>query len=324
MKETTYAQAITEALQEEFRRDKKFVYVSTDLIPAMVKEFGTERIRGTPISESSVVGTAIGLAGSGFRPVVNLRYATFAFVAADQIVNQAAKITYMFGGQTSFPIVIMMIVGAGRYMAAQHQISPYAMYMNVPGLKIILPSTPYDCKGLLKTAMRDNNPVIFFTHMNLTEEMQSIPEDDFAIPFGVADIKRKGGDVTVVALSRMVQESLAAAKQLESQGISVEVIDPRTLVPMDVDTIKNSVLKTGRLVVVDEACPTCGAAAEIATQVVQDEKCFAGLKAAPKLVTGYNIPIPYSPILEKFAVPDRTKIAAAVRAVMESKRGNTQ
>jgi pyruvate dehydrogenase E1 component beta subunit len=319
MKEITYAQAMTEALQEEFRRDKKFVYMSTDLIPVMVKEFGPERIRGTPISESSVVGAAIGLAGSGFRPVVNLRYATFAFVATDQIVNQAAKITYMFGGQASFPIVMLMTVGAGRYMAAQHQISPYAMYMNVPGLKIILPSTPYDCKGLLKTALRDSNPVIFFTHTNLTEERQEVPEDDFAIPFGVADIKRKGTDVTVVALSRMVQESLAAAKQLENQGISVEVIDPRTLVPMDVDTIRNSVMKTGRLVVVDEACPTCGAAAEIATQVVQDEKCFASLKAAPKLVTGFDIPIPYSPILEKFAVPDRAKIAIAIKAVMESK-----
>jgi pyruvate/2-oxoglutarate/acetoin dehydrogenase E1 component len=324
MKEITYAQAITEALQEEFRRDKKFIFMGTGTIPVMVKEFGTERIRGTPISESSVVGAAIGLAGSGFRPVVNLGMATFAFVAADQIVNQAAKITYMFGGQADFPIVLMMTVGAGRYMAAQHQISPYAMYMNVPGLKIVLPSTPYDVKGLLKTALRDTNPVMFFTHTNLTEERQEVPEDDFTIPFGVAEIKRKGSDVTIVALARMVNESLAAAKQLESQGISVEVIDPRTLVPMEVETIKKSVIKTGRLVVVDEACPTCGAAAEIATQVVQDEKSFASLKAAPKLVTGFAIPIPYSPPMEKFAVPDRTKIAAAVKSVMEAKNGRSR
>ncbi len=319
MKEITYAQAINEALQEEFRRDKKFVFMGTGPIPALAQEFGTERIRGTPISESSIVGAAIGLAGSGFRPVVNLAMATFAFVATDQIVNQAAKITYMFGGQAQFPIVIMMTVGAGRYMAAQHQISPYAMYMNVPGLKIVLPSTPYDVKGLLKTALRDTNPVIFFTHTNLTEERQQIPEEDYAVPFGVAEVKQEGSDVTVVALARMVQESLAAAKIAENQGISVEVIDPRTLVPMDVATIKNSVIRTGRLVVVDEACPTCGAAAEIATQVVQDEKCFAGLKAAPKLVTGAPIPIPYSPPMEKFAVPERMKIANAIKAVMEGK-----
>jgi pyruvate dehydrogenase E1 component beta subunit len=319
MKEITYAQAITETLQEEFRRDKKYIYMGTGPIPAMVKEFGTERIRGTPISESSVVGAAIGLAGSGFKPVVNLGMATFAFVATDQIVNQAAKITYMFGGQAKFPIVLMMTVGAGRYMAAQHQISPYSMYMNVPGLKIILPATPYDVKGLLRTALRDTNPVIFFTHVALSDERGEVPDDDFTVPFGQAEIKQKGSDVTVVALSRMVQESLAAARQMESQGISVEVIDPRTLVPMDTDTIKNSVVKTGRLVVVDEACPTCGAASEIASQVVQDERSFLSLKAAPKLVTGAGIPIPYSPPMEKFAVPDRTKIAAAIKAVMEGK-----
>ena len=319
MKEITYAQAITETLQEEFRRDKKYIYMGTGTPPAMVKEFGVERIRGTPISESAVVGAAIGLAGSGFRPVVNLGMATFAFVATDQIVNQAAKITYMFGGQAQFPMVLIMTVGAGRYMAAQHQISPYAMYMNVPGLKIVLPSNPFDLKGLLRTALRDSNPVIFFTHTNLTEERQQVPEDDYAIPFGVAEIKRKGNDVTVIALARMVRESLAAAEQMQSQGISVEVIDPRTLVPMDTDTIKNSVIKTGRLVVVDEACPTCGASAEIASQVVQDEKSFSSLKTAPKLVTGTATPIPYSPPMEKFAVPDRTKIAAAIKAVMENK-----
>ncbi len=318
MKEITYAQAINETLQEEFRRDKKYVYLGTGTVPAMVEEFGAERIRGTPISESSSVGAAIGLAGSGFRPVVNLGMATFAFVAADQIVNQAAKITYMFGGQAKFPMVLIMTVGAGRYMAAQHQISPYAMYMNVPGLKIILPSTPYDLKGLLRTALRGDDPVLFFTHTNLTEERQPVPEEDYAIPLGVAEVKRKGSDVTVVAIARMVRESLAAAEQLQGQGISAEVIDPRTLVPMDTDTIKKSVLKTGRLVVVDEACPTCGASAEIASQVVQDEKCFMALKSAPKLVTGASIPIPYSPPMEKFAVPDRAKVADAIKAVTAS------
>jgi len=245
--------------------------------------------------------------------------ATFAFVATDQIVNQAAKITYMFGGQSKFPIVIMMTVGAGRYMAAQHQISPYSMYMNVPGLKIALPSTPYDVKGLLKTALRDSNPVIFFTHVAQSEERGEVPEDDYTVPFGVSEVKKKGNDVTVVALSRMVPESLAASQEIEQQGVSVEVIDPRTLVPMDTDAIKNSVIKTGRLVVVDEACPTCGAASEITSQVVQDEQVFPHLKVAPKLVTGAAVPIPYSPPMEKFAVPDRGKITAAIKTVMERK-----
>ncbi len=316
MKEITYTQAITEALQGEFRNDRKYIYMATQVPSSLLKEFGAERVRIIPISESAIVGTAIGLAGSGFRPVVNLRMATFAFVATDQIVNQAAKITYMFGGQSKFPIVIMMTVGAGRYMAAQHQISPYSMYMNVPGLKIALPSTPYDVKGLLNTALRDNNPVIFFTHVAQSEEQGKVPEDDYTIPFGVAEVKKEGNDVTVVALSRMVIESLAAAQEMEQRGFSVEVIDPRTLVPMDTDTIKNSVIKTGRLVVVDEACPTCGAASEISSQMVQDERVFSCLKVAPKLVTGAAIPIPYSPPMEKFAVPDREKIIAAIKTVM--------
>ena len=277
MKEITYTQAITETLQEEFRKDKKYIYMATEVPSGLCKEFGAERVRITPISEAAIVGTAIGLAGSGFRPVVNLRMATCAFVATDQIVNQAAKITYMFGGQSKFPIVIMMTVGAGRYMAAQHQISPYSMYMNVPGLKIALPSTPYIVRGLLKTALRDSNPVIFFTHIAQSEEREKIPEDDYTIPFGVAEVKKKGNDVTVVALSRMVLESLAAAQEMEQHGVSVEVIDPRTLVPMDTDGIKNSVIKTGRLVVVDEACPTCGAASEITSQVVQDKGAFSCL-----------------------------------------------
>jgi len=316
MKEITYAQAITETLKEEFRRDKKYIYMATQAPEGLVKEFGAERVRATPISESVVVGAAIGLAGSGFRPVVNLQRATFAFVATDQIINQAAKITYMFGGQSKFPIVIMMIIGAGRYMAAQHQISPYSMYMNVPGLKIALPSTPYDVKGLLNTALRDNNPVIFFTHGAQSEERGKVPEADYTIPFGVAEVKKEGNDVTVVALSQMVPESLVVAQEMEQHGISAEVIDPRTLVPMDTDTIKNSVIKTGRLVVVDEACPTCGAASEISSQVVQDERVFSCLKVAPKLVTGAAIPIPYSPPMEKFAVPDREKITAAIKTVM--------
>ncbi len=320
MREIAYSQAANEALMEEFRKDARHVYMSTDAPSAMVKEFGSERIRMTPISESAAAGAAIGLAGSGFRPVVNLRYATFAFVAMDQFVNQAAKITYMFGGQAEFPIVYMMMVGAGRYMAAQHQISPYSMYMNVPGLKIVLPSTPYDNKGLLKAALRDNNPVIYFQHTALAEVRGEVPEVEYIIPFGEAVVRREGGDVTVVALSRMNYEALAAAEEMAKRGVSVEVIDPRTLVPMDVRRVRDSVAKTGRLVVVDEACPTCSAASEIVSQVVQDDKTFARLKSAPKLVTGLNAPIPYSPPMERYAVPDRAKIISAIEAVMGSSK----
>jgi pyruvate/2-oxoglutarate/acetoin dehydrogenase E1 component len=316
MREITYAQATLEALQEEFRRDEKTVHMSTDIPIPLRQEFGKARVRGTPISESAFVGAAIGLAGSGFRPVVDIRMATFGFVAMDQIVNQAAKITYMFGGQARFPIVYRMSVGAGRSMAAQHSINPYPMYMNNPGLKIILPSTPYDAKGLLKTAIRDNNPVIFFDHSALTDLMGEVPEEEYTIPFGQAVIRRKGDDVTVVALAKMVHEALAVAEEMEREGISLEVIDPRTLVPLDGASIRASVARTGRLVVVDEACRTCGAAAEIMSLVVEDDASFGYLKSHPKRVCGLDVPIPFSPPMERYAVPDKEEIVAAVRAVM--------
>jgi pyruvate dehydrogenase E1 component beta subunit len=209
-----------------------------------------------------------------------------------------------------------MNVGAGGYMAAQHQISPYAMYMNVPGLKLVLPATPHDAKGLLKTAMRENNPVVFFPHTVLGQVKGPVPDDEYTVPFGQADVARKGADVTVVALSRMRYEALAAAGELAQKGVSVEVIDPRTLVPLDIASIRDSVVKTGRLVVVDEACPTCSAASEILALVAQDTPTFKKLKSSPKLVTGINTPIPYSPVMERFAVPDRERIVAAVKTVL--------
>ncbi len=316
MREITYAQAILEALQEEFRRDERHIFLGTIVPAPMVQEFGEERIRITPISESAFAGAAIGLAGSGYRPVVNMGMATFAFVAMDQFVSQAAKITYMFGGQAKFPIVYTMTVGAGRYMAAQHQITPYSMYMNVPGLKIVLPATPHDAKGLLKTALRDNNPVIFFPNTVLSNLKGQVPEEEYALPFGQADVARQGHDVTVVGLSRMRIEALAAAEEMGLRGISLEVIDPRTLVPLDIKTIRDSVARTGRLVVVDEACSTCSAASEITAQVVKDPQTFGKLKTAPKLVCGLNVPIPYSPPMEKYAVPDKDRIMDAVREAM--------
>jgi acetoin:2,6-dichlorophenolindophenol oxidoreductase subunit beta len=315
MREITYEQATLEAIQEEFRRNPKSIHMGTDLPIELQKEFGEARVRVTPIAESSFVGAAIGLAGSGFRVIANIRMATFGFVATDQIVNHAAKITYMFGGQAKFPILYRMTVGAGGSTAAEHSISPYSMYMNVPGLKIILPTTPYDAKGLFKTAFKDNNPVISFEHMLLLNTKGEVPEEEYFIPFGEARIRKEGKDITVVALAKMVNESLAAAEELEKEGISLEVIDPRTLVPLDVDTIRKSVAKTGKLLVVDEACPTCGAASEIISQVVEDKATFRKLKAQPVRVCGLNVPIPFSPPMEQYALPNKQKIIDAIRAI---------
>jgi len=313
MRKITYTQATLEALQEEFRRNDRVITMSNDIPAELREEFGEERVRLTPISESAFVGAATGLAGSGFVSVVDLRMATFAFVAMDQMVNQMAKITYMFGGQAKFPVLLRMSIGAGIHMAAQHSISPYSMYMNVPGLKLIVPSTPYDIKGLLKTAVRDPNPVICFEHSALAMVTGEVPEEEYTLPFGKADIKREGQDVTVVALSRMVNEALAAAEEMESQGISCEVVDPRTLVPLDVETIRSCVRRTGRLVVVDEACRTCSAASEIISLVVENDDVFNKLKSPPARVCGLDVPIPYSPPMENYVLPDREKIGAAVR-----------
>jgi len=317
MREITYEQAANEAIQEEFRKNPRTVHLSTDLAADLQREFGEDRIRVTPIAENSFVGASIGLAGSGFRTVSNLRMATFGFVALDQMMNHAAKITYMFGGQAKFPLLIRMTVGAGFSGAAEHSISPYSMYMNVPGLKILLPTTPYDVKGLLKTALNENNPVISFEPFLLGKIKGRIPEKEYFVPFGKAKIRRRGTDVTVVALARMVYEALGAAEDLAEEGISVEVIDPRTLIPLDKGTIVRSVRKTGRLVVIDEACQTCSAAAEIVALATSDKGTFGKLKSAPARVCGLDIPIPFSPPMEKFAIPDKAKLIKAVRSVMK-------
>jgi pyruvate dehydrogenase E1 component beta subunit len=305
-----------EAMLEEMRRDPRTIHLATDAPSPLVKEFGAQRVRGTPITEAAFTGMAIGAAGSGYRPIVNWSMVTFGFVAMDQMVNQASKIHYMFGGQAKFPIVFRASVGGGRQLAAQHSQSPYSMFMNLAGLKMILPSTPYDMKGLLKAAIRDDNPVLSFESSRLMGIRGDVPEEEYIVPLGKADIKREGSDVTVVALAWMVHEALAAAEALQQEGISVEVIDPRTLVPMDAATIRASVQKTGRLVVADEAGPTAGASAEIATLVTEDRTTFARLKAPVKRVCALQVPIPYSPALENQVFPDRKKIAAGVREVM--------
>ena len=320
MRELTYNEAALEAIAEEMRRDPKIFYMSTDALPPLLKEFGPQRIRATPITEAALTGMSIGAAGSGFRPIVDWRQVTFCFVAMDQIVNQAAKIHYMFGGQVTFPILYRAAVGGGTQVAAQHSQSPYSMFMNVAGLKMFLPSTPYDMKGLLKTAIRDNNPVISFESSRLMGRKGPVPEEDYTIPFSKADVKREGSDVTVVALAWLVHEALAAADELAKEGISVEIVDPRSLVPLDTETIRASVQKTGRLVIADEAGPTAGFSAEIAAIATEDAATFARLKAPVKRVCALPVPIPYSPILESHVFPDRKRIIAGIREVLKGRR----
>jgi pyruvate/2-oxoglutarate/acetoin dehydrogenase E1 component len=320
MRELTYAEAALEAVAEEMRRDAKIFYMSTDLIGPLLQEFGEKRIRATPIAEAALTGMAIGAAGSGFRPIVDWRQVTFSFVAMDQIVNQAAKIHYMFGGQRAFPILYRAAVGGGTRLAAQHAQCPYSMFMNLAGLKMFLPSTPRDIKGLLKAAIRDNNPVISFESNRLMTLKGEVPTEDYTIPLGKADIKRQGSDVTVVAIAWLVHEALIAAEELAKEGVSVEVVDPRTLVPLDDAAIRASVRKTGRLVVADEAGPTAGLSAEVAAVVVEDAATFARMKAPVKRVCALNVPIPYSPVLEDHVFPDRKRIAAGIREVLEARQ----
>jgi pyruvate dehydrogenase E1 component beta subunit len=320
MREITYTEALMEAFREEMRRDVRVFHLCGALGPLanLIPEFGEERVRVCPISEEAYVGASIGAAGSGFRPIVSPGMMTFAFTAMDQIVNQMAKIHYMFGGQASFPIVFRASTGGGRSAAAQHSQSPHPMFMNLAGLKLVMPATPYDAKGLMKSAIRDNNPVVFFEHqmLGLRGVKGPVPEEEYTIPIGIADVKRQGSDVTVVAISNMVLEALAAADELAKGGISVEVVDPRTLVPMDKGAIRASVQKTGRVVIVDEACITCSAAAEIAALITEDPTTFRALKAAPRRVCAPDVPIPYSPVMEQFCLPDKARIIQGVREVL--------
>ena len=320
MREITYTEAILEAFREEMRRDAKVFHLCGALGPLerLIPEFGAQRVRVCPISEEAYVGASIGAAGSGFRPIVSPGMMTFAFTAMDQIVNQMAKIHYMFGGQAAFPIVFRAATGGGRSAAAQHSQSPHPMFMNLAGLKLIMPSTPYDAKGLMKSAIRDNNPVVVFEDqlLALRGVKGPVPEDEYTIPIGVADVKRQGQDVTVIAISKMVPEALAAAEALAREGISVEVVDPRTLVPMDKETLRASVQKTTRVVIADEACITCSAAAEIAALLTEDLATFRALQAPPKRVCAPDVPIPYSPVMEQFCLPDKARIAQGIRDVL--------
>jgi len=254
---------------------------------------------------------------TGLRPVIEFMTWNFALLAIDQLVNYAAKMRYMFGGQADFPVTYRCSTGGGIGLAAQHSQSPYSMWMHLAGLKIVLPSTPADAKGLLKSAIRDNNPVVSFECSRLATLTGSVPEGDHLVPIGVADVKRAGTDVTIVALAYYVQESLAVADELAREGISIEVVDPRTLVPMDVDTLRESVQRTGRLVIVDEAPATCSAASEIAALIAEDRDTFRALRAPVRRVCAMPVPVPYSPPLEQAALPSREDIKAAVYDVLK-------
>ena len=317
MREISFQKALEEAVAEEMRRDPRVITMGTDFTGDPTAEFGASRVRYTPISEAVITGMGLGAAGCGVRPIVNWRMVTFSFVAMDQVVNQASKIRYMFGGQADFPVTYRCSTGGGIGLAAQHSQSPYSMWMHLAGLKIILPSTPADAKGLLKSAIRDNNPVVSFECSRLATTTGPVPDGDHLVPIGVADVKRGGTDVTIVALAYYVQEALAVAEELAGEGISVEVIDPRTLVPMDADTIRASARKTGRVVIVDEAPATCSAASEIAALIVEDAETFRALSAPVRRVCAAPVPVPYSPPLERAALPSREDIAAAVRDVLK-------
>lgn len=321
MRNLNYLAAIREAQLEEMRRDPTVFVMGEDIAHGVfgtstgfLEEFGPERVRSTPISEAGFTGVAAGAAMAGMRPIVDYTIASFMYVAMDQLVSIVAKATYMYGGQAKMPVVFRAGLFFGGSNAAQHSDRPYPMFMGVPGLKILLPSTPYDVKGLLKTAVRSDDPVICFEDGALWGTSGPVPEEEYLIPFGVAEVKRPGTDVTVVAMASRVLEALKAAETLATEGISLEVIDPRTLVPMDHETILNSVAKTGRLIVVDEAHRTCSAASEIAA-IVADEG-FSSLKAPIKRLTTPDTQIPFSPPLEKILYPDASRIAVAARELV--------
>ncbi|MBI3080127.1 MAG: alpha-ketoacid dehydrogenase subunit beta [candidate division NC10 bacterium] len=322
MRKITYREALREALREEMRRDPRVFLLGEDIAQfggsykvtqGLLDEFGPERVRNTPISEAAIVGAAVGAALTGMRPVAELMYVDFSGIAMDQIANQAAKNRYMFGGKALVPMVLRTQGGAGRSSAAQHAQSLEAWFIHIPGLKVVMPATPYDAKGLLKTAIRDDNPVIFIEHKLLYPETGEVPEEEYLVPLGVAEVKRAGEDVTVVAHSRMVHLALRAADRLAAEGISCEVVDPRTLDPLDTSTILRSVEKTSRLVILQEAVAQCSFASEVAALVA--EEALDCLDAPIRRVTALDTPMPFSPKLERFVLPSEERLMAAVREV---------
>ena len=327
MPEITYLEAIRQALWQEMKRDERVFVLGEDigryggafgLTHGMLDEFGPERVRETPISEATIVATAIGASLLGMRPVAEIMFMDFALLALDQIANQAAKMRFMFGGRTTVPIVIRMPGGSGTGAASQHSQSLESILMHFPGLKVVNPSTPYDAKGLMLSAIRDPNPVCFVEHKVLYKTKGEVPEGDYTIPIGPAEIKRVGRDITVVANNIMVVKTLNVAERLAQEGIEVELIDLRTLLPLDMETIVKSVRKTGRLFVVHEACQTGGWAGEVIASVV-GSPAFEYIDAPVRRLGGKDIPIPYNRGLEKIAIPQEAEIEAEIRALVGGK-----
>jgi pyruvate dehydrogenase E1 component beta subunit len=324
MSEMTYRDALNLALKEEMRRDPSVFILGEDVAlyegsfkvtRGLLAEFGEERVRDTPISENTIIGVAVGAAMGGLRPVAELMTVNFALLAMDQIVNHMAKIRSMFGGQATVPMTIRMPGGGGSQLGAQHSQSLETYFMHCPGMHVLYPATPADAKGLLKSAIRNNNPVIFLEHELLYNSKGDVPDDsEYLVPIGSADVKRSGDQLTVVAYARMTTLALQAAEQLEREGISCEVVDLRSLAPLDTETILASVRKTGRAVVVEECWRTCGLGAEITSRIF--EGCFDILKAPVKRVSGLDVPMPYSRKIEKICIPQAENIRQAVLDVM--------
>jgi acetoin:2,6-dichlorophenolindophenol oxidoreductase subunit beta len=321
-RELTFAQAVREALAEEMRRDSRVCIFGEDVAEAgtpfkvlsgLVEEFGAERVIDTPISEAGFTGMGVGAAMTGLRPVVDIMFGDFLTLTMDQMVNQAAKVHYMSGGAWKVPMVLRTTLGATRRSAAQHSQSLHAWLSHVPGLKVVMPSTPYDAKGLLKTAIRDENPVVFFEDKMMYKLKGPVPEEEYTIPLGVADVKREGEDITIVATSSMVQVALGAAELLEKIGVSAEVIDPRTTWPLDEKTLIGSAKKTSRAVVVDEGYGRYGVTGEIASVIA--EGAFYNLEAPVKRMGAMHVPIPFSPPLEDVTVPTEQTVFEVARAL---------
>jgi pyruvate/2-oxoglutarate/acetoin dehydrogenase E1 component len=321
-REITFAEAVREALAEEMRRDSRVFILGEDVAEAgtpfkvlsgLVEEFGTKRIVDTPISEAGFTGLAVGAAMTGLRPVVDIMFGDFITLTMDQMANQAAKVHYMSGGKWRVPMVMRTTLGAARRSAAQHSQSLHAWFSHVPGLKVVLPSTPYDAKGLLKTAIRDENPVVFFEDKMMFKMKGPVPEKEYTIPLGVADVKRAGEDITIVATSSMVQVALGAAGLLEEIGLSAEVIDPRTTWPLDERTIVESVKKTSRAIVVDEGYGRYGVTAELAAVIA--EGAFHYLDAPVKRMGAMHVPVPFSPPLEDVTVPSERSVFEVARTL---------
>src|SRR5438552_1845831 len=321
-REITFGQAIREALAEEMRHNPKVFIMGEDVAEAgtpfkvlagLVDEFGSSRVIDSPISEAGITGLGVGAAMTGMHPIIDIMFGDFIGLAMDQIVNQAAKVHYMSGGKLKVPLVVRTTLGATRRTAAQHSQSLHAWVSHIPGLIVVLPSTPYDAKGLLKTAIRDDNPVIFFEDKMMYQLKGPVPEGDYTIPFGVADIKRPGNDITIVATSSMVQIALAAAEGLEKLDISAEVIDPRTMYPLDRDTLIESAKKTSRVIVVDEGYERYGVTAEIAAVVA--DGAFYFLDAPVKRMGAMNVPVPFSPALEDLTVPTADSVMEVAKTL---------